>query len=181
VCCEWSGLRGRTICALCRLSGLYSRIVRHTCRVLHICCFIFYFCGRLLFLNGFWFPYLLWWWVLWMCVIEYLFRLLFLVSFTLRRCNLCFCDRVNPDGHHQGMEYFGSAILMAVVSSLLLVLADSPKIIGPSLSSCMATSVVPILIMSFFVVLSVVVDICPTARLVGLCDRVVRQSCWACA
>jgi hypothetical protein len=59
------------------------------------------------------------------------------------------------------MEYFGSAVLMVVVSSLLLVLADSPKIIGPSLSSCMATSAVPILIMSFFGVLSVVVDICP--------------------
>jgi hypothetical protein len=31
------------------------------------------------------------------------------------------------------MEYFGSAVLLAVVSSFLLALADSPKIIGPSL------------------------------------------------
>jgi hypothetical protein len=59
------------------------------------------------------------------------------------------------------MEYFGSTILMADVSSFLFMLADSPKIIGPSLFSCMTTSVVPILMMSFFVVLSVVVGVCP--------------------
>jgi hypothetical protein len=59
------------------------------------------------------------------------------------------------------MEYFGSAVLTSVVSSLLLVLADSPKIIGPSLSFCMTTYVVPILIMSFLVVLLVAVDVCP--------------------
>jgi hypothetical protein len=47
------------------------------------------------------------------------------------------------------MEYFGSTILKATVSSVLFVLADSPKIIGPSLSFCMTTSVVPILMMSF--------------------------------
>jgi hypothetical protein len=77
------------------------------------------------------------------------------------------------------MEYFGLVVLMSVVSSLLLVLADSPKIIGPSLSFCTTTSVVPILIMSFFVLLLVAVDICPPAGLVGLCGQVVRQSCWA--
>jgi hypothetical protein len=71
------------------------------------------------------------------------------------------------------------AILMAVVSSFLVVLADSPKIIGPSLFSCMTTYVVPILMMSFFVVLSNAVGICPPAGLVGLCRRVVRQSCSA--
>jgi hypothetical protein len=59
------------------------------------------------------------------------------------------------------MEYFGSAILMAAVSSFLFVLADSPKIINPLIFSCTTTSVVPILMMSFFVVLSVVVGICP--------------------
>jgi hypothetical protein len=54
-------------------------------------------------------------------------------SFALRRCNFRFCDRVNPDGHHRGMEYFGSTILLTVVSSsFLLVLVNSPKIIGPS-------------------------------------------------
>jgi hypothetical protein len=82
-------------------------------------------------------------------------------SFALRRCNFPFWDRVNPDGHHRGMEYFGSAILTADISSFLFVLADSPKIIDPSLFSCMMTSVVPILMMFFFVVLSVVVGICP--------------------
>jgi hypothetical protein len=51
-------------------------------------------------------------------------------SFALRRCNFHFWDRVNPDGHHRGMEYFGLAILMAVVSSFLVALVDSPKIIG---------------------------------------------------
>jgi hypothetical protein len=70
-------------------------------------------------------------------------------SFALKRCNFCFWDRVNPDGHHRGMEYFGSAILMAAISSFLVVLADSPKIIGPSLFSYTTTSVVPILMMSF--------------------------------
>jgi hypothetical protein len=59
------------------------------------------------------------------------------------------------------MEYFGSAILMAVVSSFLVVLADSPKIIGPSFSFCTTTFAMPILIMSFFVILLVIVDICP--------------------
>jgi hypothetical protein len=59
------------------------------------------------------------------------------------------------------MEYFGSAILMVVVSSFLFVLADSPKIIGPSLFSCTTTSAIPILMMSFFVILSVAVGICP--------------------
>jgi hypothetical protein len=74
------------------------------------------------------------------------------LSFTLRRCNFLFWDRVNPAGHHRDMEYFGSAVLMVVVS-FLVVLADSPKIIGPLLSPCMTTSAVPILMMSFFVVL----------------------------
>jgi hypothetical protein len=79
------------------------------------------------------------------------------------------------------MEYFGSAVLMVGVSSFLVVLADSPKIIGPSLSFCITTSDVPILIMSFFVVLSVAAGQCPSAELVGLGGRVVRQSCWDCA
>jgi hypothetical protein len=59
------------------------------------------------------------------------------------------------------MEYFGSTILMADVSSFLFVLADSPKIIGPSLFSYTTTSIVPMLMMSFFVVLSVAIGICP--------------------
>jgi hypothetical protein len=89
-------------------------------------------------------------------------------SFALRRCNFRFWDRVNPDGHHRGMEYFGSAILMAVVSSVLFVLADSPKIIGPSLSSCMTTSDVPILMMSFFCRSFSCCRYMPPAGLVGL-------------
>jgi hypothetical protein len=83
------------------------------------------------------------------------------LSFALRHCNFRFWDRVNLDGHHRGMEYFGSAVLMAVVSSFLVVLANSSKIIGPSLFSYMITSVVPILMISFFVVLSVAAGICP--------------------
>jgi hypothetical protein len=47
-------------------------------------------------------------------------------------------------------------------------LADSPKIIGPLLSSCMTTSIVPILMTSFFVVLSVAAGTYPPAGLVGL-------------
>jgi hypothetical protein len=82
-------------------------------------------------------------------------------SFAFRRCNFRFCDRVSPDGHHQGMEYFGSAVLLTVVSSFLLVLVDSPKIVGPSLFSCTTTSVVPILMTSPFVILLEVVAICP--------------------
>jgi hypothetical protein len=50
------------------------------------------------------------------------------------------------------MEYFGSALLMVAVS-FSVVLADSPKIIDPLLSPYMTTSEVPILMMSFFVVL----------------------------
>jgi hypothetical protein len=75
-------------------------------------------------------------------------------SFALRRCNFRFWDRVNPDGHHRGLEYFGSVVLLIAVSSFLLVLADSP-IIGPS------TSVVPILMTSPFIILLEVVAVCP--------------------
>jgi hypothetical protein len=67
------------------------------------------------------------------------------------------------------MEYFGLAVLMAVMSPSLLVLVDLPKIIVPSLFSYITTSDVPILMMSLFVILLVVVGICPPAGLVGLC------------
>jgi hypothetical protein len=75
------------------------------------------------------------------------------------------------------MEYFGSAVFLAPVSSSLHVLADLLKIISPSLIPCMTTSALPILMMSPFVVLFVGVDIsclCPPTGLVGLYDRVVR-------
>jgi hypothetical protein len=93
-------------------------------------------------------------------------------SFALRHYNFRFCDRVNPDGHHWCLEYFGSVVLLTDVSSFLLVLADSP-IIG------LSTSVVPILMMSTFIVLLEAVAICSPTGLIGLCIRVVRQSCWA--
>jgi hypothetical protein len=61
------------------------------------------------------------------------------------------------------MEYFGSDVLMAVVSSFLVVLADSPKIIGPSLiflyDDICSTYFDDVL----FFVLSVAADICPLA------------------
>jgi hypothetical protein len=57
------------------------------------------------------------------------------------------------------MEYFGSVVLMAVVSPSLLVLADLPKIINSSLFPYIMTSTVPILMMSLFVVLLIVVGI----------------------
>jgi hypothetical protein len=82
-------------------------------------------------------------------------------SFALRHCNFRFCDRVNADGHHRGMEYFGSTVLLTVISSFLFVLADSLKIIGPSLFSCTTTSVVPMLMTSSFVVLLKAIAICP--------------------
>jgi hypothetical protein len=57
------------------------------------------------------------------------------------------------------MDYFRStALLVALVSSSLPILADLPKIIGPSLFPCMTTSVVPIFMMSPFVVLLVDVE-----------------------
>jgi hypothetical protein len=59
------------------------------------------------------------------------------------------------------MEYFGSVVLMAVLSPSLLILADLPKFIGPSLFLCIMTSPVPILMMSLFVVLLVAIGICP--------------------
>jgi hypothetical protein len=102
------------------------------------------------------------------CVSLNIFSASSWLSFALRRCNFRFWDRVNPAGHHRGMEYFGSAVLMVVVSSFMVVLADSPKITGPLLFSCMTISAVPILMTSFFVVLSVAVGICPPAGLVGL-------------
>jgi hypothetical protein len=63
------------------------------------------------------------------------------------------------------MEYFGSAILLATpVSSSSPVLGDLSKIIDPSLFPYITTSVVPILMMSLFVVLLVPADLsslCP--------------------
>jgi hypothetical protein len=102
-------------------------------------------------------------------------------SFALRRCNFHFCDCVNPDGHHRGMEYFESAVLLTVVSSFLFVLADLPKIIGPSLFCCTMTSIVHISMTSPFIVLLEAIAIYPPTGLVSLWGRVVRQSCWACA
>jgi hypothetical protein len=46
------------------------------------------------------------------------------------------------------MKYFGSAILLADMSSSSPISTDLPKIIGPSLFPCMTTSVVLILMMS---------------------------------
>jgi hypothetical protein len=63
------------------------------------------------------------------------------------------------------MEYFGlSVLLVASVFLTLSVLANLPKIIGPSLFPYMTTSVVPILTISLFVVLLALMDIlspCP--------------------
>jgi hypothetical protein len=66
------------------------------------------------------------------------------------------------------MGYFGSAVLMAVVSPSLLVLTDLPKIIDSSLFPYITTYVVPILMMSIFVILLIVVGICPPVGLVSL-------------
>jgi hypothetical protein len=71
------------------------------------------------------------------------------------------------------MEYFGLIDLLTVVFSFLFVLADSSKIIDPLSSSCIMTSVVPILMKSPFVVLLEAVVVCPPAGLIGLCVRVV--------
>jgi hypothetical protein len=63
------------------------------------------------------------------------------------------------------MEYSGSeAFLVAPMSFPSSVLTDLPKIINLSLFPCMSTSVVPILMMSPFVVILVHLDIfslCP--------------------
>jgi hypothetical protein len=59
------------------------------------------------------------------------------------------------------MEYFGSAVLLTAVSYFLFVLADSPKILDPSLFCCTMTSVVPILMMSSFIILLEVVAMRP--------------------
>jgi hypothetical protein len=68
------------------------------------------------------------------------------------------------------MKYFGSAILLEVVSSSLPVLADLPKIIGPSLFPCMTTYAMPILMMSPFCHPLGGCRCMPPAGLVGLCD-----------
>jgi hypothetical protein len=59
------------------------------------------------------------------------------------------------------MDYFESVVLLAAVSSFLFVLADLPKIIGPSLFCCTMTSVVPISVTSHFIVLLEAVAIYP--------------------
>jgi hypothetical protein len=120
VWCGWSRLESRTVRVLCGWSGLYSRTVCRTCRELHNCCLFSVFVavcfssmafGLHLFCGGGYCG----------CVSLNIFSASFSwFSFALRRCNFCFWDRVNPDGHHRGMEYFGSAILMAVVSFFCL-------------------------------------------------------------
>jgi hypothetical protein len=168
VWCGQSRLQGRTVRAWCRLSNLVGQAICHACRVLYKCCFIFYLCGRLFFSTAFGLHFFCGGGYCG-CVSLNIFSASFSwFSFALRRCNFRFWDRVNPAGHHRGMEYFGSAILMVAVSSFLVVLADSPKIIGPLLSSCMTTSALSILMTSFFVVLSVAAGTCPPAGLVGL-------------
>jgi hypothetical protein len=149
VWCGRSRLRGRTVRAWCRLSGLAGQAICRTCRVLHnvvlfsifvTVCFSSMVFGLHFFCGGGYSG----------CVSLNIFSASFSwLSFALRRCNFLFWDRVNPAGHHRGMEYFGSAALMVAISSFLVVLADSPKIIGPSLSFCITTSAAPILIMSF--------------------------------
>jgi hypothetical protein len=52
------------------------------------------------------------------------------LSFALRRCNFLFWNRVNPAGHHRGMEYFGSAVLMVAVS-----FSDCPTLFSDCLAS----------------------------------------------
>jgi hypothetical protein len=52
--------------------------------------------------------------VLWMYIIKYFSASFSLLSFALKRCNLRFRDCVSLDGHHRGMEYFGSAVLLDV-------------------------------------------------------------------
>jgi hypothetical protein len=116
-----------------------------------------------------------------MCVIKYFFYLLFLTVLCSQALQFPLLRSCQSRCAPSGMEYFGSVVLLAVVSSFLLMLVDSPKIIGPLLFPFMMTSVVPILMMSPSVILLEAIDICPTARLVGLCGRVVQQSCWACA
>jgi hypothetical protein len=55
-----------------------------------------------------------------------------LFSLALRRYNLRFWERVSPDGHHRGMEYFRSDVLLVAPTSFsCLVLANLPKIIVP--------------------------------------------------
>jgi hypothetical protein len=149
VWCGRSRLRGRTVCALCIWSVLFSRLsaIPVGCCTSVVLFSIFvvdgfsstafglhFFCG-----GGYC-----------GCVSLNIFSASFSwFSFALRQCNFRFWDRVSPAGHHRGMEYFGSVILKAAISSVLFVLADSLKIIGPSLSFCMTTSAVPILMMSF--------------------------------
>jgi hypothetical protein len=54
------------------------------------------------------------------CVLFNIFSISFsLLSFVLRRCNLRFLDRVRPDEHHRGMEYFGlTALLVSLVNPI---------------------------------------------------------------
>jgi hypothetical protein len=72
------------------------------------------------------------------------------------------------------MEYFGSVALLVVVSSP--VLADLPKIIGPSLFPCMMTFVVPIFDDVPFCLPLNSCRYMPPVGLVDLCGRIVQQS-----
>jgi hypothetical protein len=59
------------------------------------------------------------------------------------------------------------------------IYVHSDYIIGHHHTLLKIIAEISILMMSLFVVLLVAVGIWPPARLVGLCGRVVLQSCWA--
>jgi hypothetical protein len=77
-----------------------------------------------------------------MCIIEYLFCLVFPVFSRSQVLKFAFLDRIRSD-----------ILMVALMSISSFVLADLTKIIGPSLLPCATTSVVPILMTSPLVVL----------------------------
>jgi hypothetical protein len=164
--------------ALCRRSSLYSQTVCHTCRELHNCCFIFHFVvicfssmafGLHLFCGGGYCG----------CVSLNIFSAsLSWFSFALRRCNFCFCDRVNLNEHHRGMEYFGSVVLLTVVPSFFACHGRFTKNHRPFIIFLYDG-----ICCSYFDDVSFCRPVggcsyMPPAGLVGLCGRVVRQYCW---
>jgi hypothetical protein len=167
-----SRLRGRTVRSWLGQSGFCCWTIRNTCRDLHNCFFVFYFCGLLSCLGDLWFPSPLWWGY-YGCVSLNIFPPPFLCFMLLLGPIICaFENVVVPVRTIGAWSTLGQLFHFARVYFPSPVLADLPKIIDPPLFPCMMTYGVPIFMVSPFVVLLALVGIfspCPPAGLVGLC------------
>jgi hypothetical protein len=147
-------------------SGLKGHTIHRTCRGLCNCCLVLCFCGCLICFDGLWPPPLLRWWGYCGCISLNIFLLLFPCSHLLSSVAIYAFETVSASMDTiEAWSILGRLFCWMFLCLLpCLYWSIYQKNIGPSLFSCMMTSVVPILMMSHFVVLLADVDmssLCP--------------------